>query len=121
MRASAHFLYISAEKIIKNGIVERNNDDIITGIFSLDDHRIETEQTIFHSGIIAPLPHSTIEVFSRNLKSLQQKNPNTGIFELLAKMDLPRISTGKKNKLVLIEQIDWEKKQITAQTVFRVI
>jgi hypothetical protein len=62
MRTGAHFLYVSAGKIIKNGVVERNAEGVVTNIFSLDDHRIETEQTIFYSGTIAAMDLAPIEI-----------------------------------------------------------
>jgi len=118
-RTGAHFVFVNSAKVIKNGVVERDEQRIVTDFFSLND-RHESAQTVFLNGIIAPLSYS-INDFELKIKELQQQNPNTNIFELLSKMNLPKIEIGKKIEFVLIENIDWEKKRITEQIVFRAL
>ena len=120
IRYAAHFLYVNRAKIIKNAVVERNEQGITSNIFSLNDFRIETSQTIFLSGIIAPLPYS-IDYFKLKINELQKQNPTSTVFELLSEMNLPQIEIGKKIGLVLIGNVDWEKKRITEKTVFQEI
>jgi hypothetical protein len=101
-RVAAHFVYVNPENILKLGVVERNEQGLVTNIFSLSDHRHETAQSIFFNGIIAPLPYP-IDTFRQQIKEFRTHFPDANILELLKKMDLPPIEIGKQVHLVQID------------------
>ena len=80
-RYAANYLYISPLRILKNGVVERDEQTgQITSVFSLDDIGDEVQSTVFFNGIILPFdPMLTpemndIEIFSL-LSSRFSQNP----------------------------------------------
>ena len=66
-RVGSHLLFCEPDRILKEIVVERDEHQTITSIFSLTDAKVETEQTLFFDGIIS------LEVVSlmKNLTELQ--------------------------------------------------
>ena len=54
-RYAAHYLYLSPRHILKNGVVETDEQTgCVTSLFSLDDVGDEAPSTVFFNGILLP-------------------------------------------------------------------
>ena len=54
-RYAANFLYCSPDNLLKNGVVEINEQEgVVTDFFSLDDKGDEIHSTLFLNGILLP-------------------------------------------------------------------
>ena len=51
-RIAANYLYINEKTLIKNGVIELDDNDIVQDFFSLDDRPCETSHTEFFNGIL---------------------------------------------------------------------
>jgi hypothetical protein len=60
-RVAAHHIFCSPEHILKLSVIEQDNNDIITRIFSLNDNTAEPAHTIFYDGVITIPPVSLSE------------------------------------------------------------
>jgi len=52
-RVSSHFLFCEPDKILRQQVVERDECQIITAIFSMADKIVEAAQTSFFDGVIS--------------------------------------------------------------------
>lgn len=71
-RYAANILYCSPDNLLKNGVVEIDEQkSIVTDIFSLNDKGDEIQSTVFFNGILLPFnPFFTPETCNSNLFSL---------------------------------------------------
>ena len=71
-RYAANYLYISPRHILKNGVVETDEQTgCITSVFSLDDVGDEVQSTVFFNGILIPFePVLTPEMNEMEIFSL---------------------------------------------------
>ena len=105
-RYAANILYCSPDKLLKNGVVEIDEQTgLIIDIFSLNDKGDEVQSTIFLNGILLPFnPFFTSEVH------------NSDLFPLLKDQFLKNVSCGmsreKKINLWLLQGDDLFIKQI---------
>lgn len=70
-RIGSQLTFCSPQQILRRMLVERDEQDKITGIKSLDEGLVETDQTLFFDGII-----------STGIVSLKQNKPTEEIQEL---------------------------------------
>jgi len=54
IRVGSQLTFCSPERILRRSVVELDEQNVITGIFSLDDGNVETAQTLFYDGIVSP-------------------------------------------------------------------
>ena len=68
-RYAANILYCSPDNLLKNGVVEVDEQTgLITAVFSLNDKGDEVQSTIFLNGILLPFkPFFTSETHNSNL------------------------------------------------------
>ena len=52
-RAASQITFCSPDKILRRNVVELNEQGTISRLFSLDDNRVESSQTLFYDGIIS--------------------------------------------------------------------
>ena len=52
-RVSSHLLFCEPDRILRQSVVERNENQVVTAIFSLTDSRTEAANTSFYDGIIS--------------------------------------------------------------------
>ncbi|MEI8271203.1 MAG: hypothetical protein WCG08_01115 [Paludibacter sp.] len=52
-RVSSHLLYCEPDRILRQMVVERDNQQTITAIFSLNDSLVESSHTSFFDGILS--------------------------------------------------------------------
>ncbi len=53
IRVASQLTYFSPQKILRNTVIERDIDNFITQIYSLNDRNVESAQTFFFDGIIS--------------------------------------------------------------------
>lgn len=53
IRVGSQLTFCSPHRILRRTVVERNELNIITGLFSLDDRTVESARTLFFDGIIS--------------------------------------------------------------------
>ncbi len=99
-RYAANFLYCSPGELLKNGVVEINEQTgVITDVFSLDDKGDEVQSTIFFNGILLPFkPFFTPDSCDSNLFQLLE--------DQFLKNDFLPISSHKKAALWLLQGDD---------------
>ena len=51
-RIAANYLYINEKTLLKNGVIELDDNGIVQDFFSLDDRPSETSRTEFFNGIL---------------------------------------------------------------------
>ena len=71
-RYAANLLYCSPDNLVKNGVVEIDEQNgIVTDIFSLNDKGDETHSTLFFNGILLPFkPFFTPDEYNSDIFSL---------------------------------------------------
>ena len=52
-RVSSHFLFCKPDRILRQTVVERDENQVVTDIFNLADSRVEAANTSFYDGIIS--------------------------------------------------------------------
>lgn len=52
-RVGSHFTFCSPQRILRRMVVERDEQNIVTQLFSLDDNAVESAQTLFFDGILS--------------------------------------------------------------------
>jgi hypothetical protein len=52
-RAASQITFCSPDKILRRNVVELNEQGTISRLFSLDNNRVESSQTLFYDGIIS--------------------------------------------------------------------
>lgn len=52
-RVASQFMFCSPTEILRNSAVELNSQGVVTQIFSLDENKVESAQTLFFDGIIS--------------------------------------------------------------------
>jgi hypothetical protein len=119
-RLAAHFLYCDAAHIVPKGVVELNDERIVTRVFSLNDNP-ETQNTVFHNGIICPDFSSLFgeeQTLYTYLKRLQQDNAEKSVWNILSLLskltltEIPKIVLGKKAGLILMEGLDFSRERL---------
>ena len=61
-RIAANYLYINEKTLLKNGVVELNDEDVVQRFFSLDDCLSESAFTEFFNGILMPKDKTEIRI-----------------------------------------------------------
>ena len=116
-RIGAHYLYINRNVLLKNGVVEIDENNVVTDYFSLNDIAVESSNTEFYTGFLAPaFPNITF----RQLWEMQQKFPNVTFVDFI-KSESAVIEKGKQIEIWLFENIDLFELKITAETEIRKI
>jgi len=54
IRIGSQLTFCSPEKILRRSVVQLDEQNTVTGIYSLDDGTVETAQTLFYDGILSP-------------------------------------------------------------------
>jgi hypothetical protein len=72
IRVASQLTFCSPEKILRRTVIERDDENLITQLFSLDDSPVESAQTLFFDGII-----------SVEIVSLKQNIPSEKITEIV--------------------------------------
>ncbi len=81
IRVASQLTFCSPEKILRRTVVERDNQNRITQLFSLDESPVESAQTLFFDGII-----------SAEIVSLKQNIPSDKIPEIVKRYNYIDIS-----------------------------
>lgn len=112
-RVAAHWVYCSPQQIIPQGVIEVNEQGIITAIFSLNDLPQESHSTIFYNGIIIPNL-----INKEQLASYQQHAVLELLNELYA-LNMIGFRIGEKAEIFLLENIDLIGKIFLSETTLK--
>jgi len=114
-RIGAHYLYINPDVLLKNGVVEIDDNNIVTDYFSLNDIDVESANTEFYTGFLVPaLANITIH----QLWEMQQNLPNSNIIDFI-KSASASIEKGRQTEIWLFENLNLIELKITAETKIR--
>ena len=127
-RIGAHYLYINPDILLKNGVVEIDDNGVVTDYFSLNDVNVESSNTEFYTGFLAPAffpktiiheatatsPHELKEIALR-LWNMQQEFPNATIVDFL-KFESVSIEKDKQTEIWLFENVNLVDLKITPET-----
>ncbi len=123
-RTAAHYLYINPDVLLKNGVIEVDENGIVTGYFSLDNTRVETAHTEFYTGLLTPAFGITKSQEKENLISIvqhlqemQQRFPESSILDFIKSS----IEKDVKTEIWLFENIDLINLKVTSETFIRKI
>jgi hypothetical protein len=121
-RIGAHYLYINPDKLIKNGVVEINDEGIVTDYFSLDNTTVESAHTEFYTGLLSPaLPFdNNVQFIVSHLWELQQKFPNSTVIDFIKLTDV-MIPKDAPVCIWLFEKLDLIHLKVTPETTIRAI
>ena len=112
-RIGAHYLYINPDVLLKNGVVEIDDNGVVTDYFSLNDIDVESANTEFYTGFLVP---AFVNATIHQLWEMQQKFPNATIIDFL-KSELVNIEKGQQTEIWLFENVDLVNVKITAETI----
>ena len=114
-RIGAHYLYINPDVLLKNGVVEIDDKNIVTDYFSLNDIDVESSKTEFYTGFLAP---AFVDITIHQLWKMQQNFPNSNIIDFI-KSTSASIEKGKQVEIWLVENLNLVDLKITAETKIR--
>ncbi len=66
-RVSSHFLFCEPDRILRQSVIERDENQTVKAIFSLTDKNVETAQTSFFDGVISA------EIVSLKLNTIEEQ------------------------------------------------
>ncbi|MEI6754246.1 MAG: hypothetical protein WCK78_13905 [Paludibacter sp.] len=66
-RVSSHFLFCEPDRILRQSVIERDGNQTVKAIFSLNDKNVETAQTSFFNGVISA------EIVSLKLNTIEEQ------------------------------------------------
>jgi hypothetical protein len=81
-RVASHFTFFSPDQILRQSVVEIDDHQVLTAVFSLESQQVESAQTLFYDGII-----------SKGVVSLKQQISPTNIPDLVAGYQYIDLST----------------------------
>lgn len=116
-RIGAHYLYINSDILLKNGVVEIDDNNVITDYFSLNDIDVESANTEFYTGFLAP---AFADITIHQLWEIQQKFPNSNIIDFI-KTESASIEKSKQTEIWLFENLNLIDLKITSETIIRII
>lgn len=116
-RFAAHYFYSDEHTTIPKTVIELNDDNVVTALFSLTQNS-ETAHTLFYNGVLF-CSHLSIDEIIDELISSQQKEI-VDLWQVLAKI-AGKIEIGNKVCLILMEGVDLVNKQITASVQLKVL
>lgn len=109
IRVASQLTFCSPEKILRRVVLERDEQNVINRIFSLDDSPFESAQTLFFDGIIsAEIVSLKQNISSKKIESLVS---DYTYFDLSKEAEIFEIQTSNKPLLLdfgtdLIEEIN---------------
>ncbi len=126
-RIGAHYLYINPDILLKNGVIEIDNNGVVSDYFSLDNTLVESAHTEFYTGLLTPAFGIT-ELTENNispiqyLKKIQQHSPESSILDFIkSSPEKAVIEKNTKTDIWLLENIDLINLKVTPQTTIRKI
>ncbi len=112
-RYAAHFVYCHPQRIIRNGVVELNENGQIVRFFSLNDFPEETHSTEFLNGILLP------DLFMDKSPVRFNKKPIFETLDALHQISENRLEENLLVSIFLLEDINLETMMIESDSVLR--
>jgi hypothetical protein len=112
-RYAAHFVYCHPQRIIRNGVVELDENGQIVRFFSLNDYPEETHSTEFFNGILLT------DLFAHKFLAEFNKKPIFETLDILYQSSENRLEEKQRVPLFLVENIDLGTMLIESDSILR--
>ncbi len=112
-RYAAHFVYCHPQRIIRNGVVELDENGQIVRFFSLNDYPEETHSTEFFNGILLP------DLFVDKSPADFIKKPIFETLDALHHACENRLEENQNASVFLLENINLEAMLIDEETTLK--